>query len=696
MLDNHKKNNNKIRNRLIFLLILLTIFFLFFIGKFFWIQVIESEKYEKIALSQRLRELNIESKRGIIYDSNGNQLAVNTSAKTIVAIPEEIDNPSTLARQLEKILDMDYDLIYKRLTSEASAKYIQRKVDESIVEEIKNLDPDGIFFKEESQRYYPKNDLASQVLGFAGIDNQGLEGIELSYDKYIHGLSGKKLIEQDASGRILPDSVRKNIPSQNGYNIYLTIDEVIQYIVEREIDNAMDEFDISGASAIVMDPHDASILAMASTPDYNPNNFADYSKKHWRNKAISDSYEPGSTFKIITTAAALEEGVVSEGDSFYCPGSVEVAGESIDCWKTAGHGHENFTEVVTNSCNPGFVQVGMRVGKENFYNYIEAFGFGEKTSIKLPGEAEGLLNSYDKIGPVELATMSFGQGIAVTPIQLITAVSAVANDGTLLEPKLVEKITDENNKIVKNIEKTPVRQVITKNTAERTRELLRKVVEEGTGSNASIDGFDIGGKTGTAKHYYDEIYDSSFIGMVPTNNPRFVILVVLYDASGESYYGSQIAAPVFRNILHDILRYKDISPENSNESPKFINENQVEIPDVVDKNILEAEKELRKLGVDVKLIGNGENVVMQIPFKNTNINKNSTVRLFTEQKAIDNSNYYVAVPDFKEKSLSVAKNIANQVGIKLQIDGNRDKIVRQDIKPGKRIKAGSVVLVDTQ
>ena len=691
-----QQDNNKIRNRLIFLLIIFSFLFLFFIGKFFWIQVVNSEKYEKIALTQRLRELNIESQRGNIYDVKGNQLAVNTSAKTVVAVPDEIDNPDKLAKDLEKILNMDYELIHKRLTSEASAKYVKRKVDDNIVKKVKELEIDGIFFKEEKERYYPKEELASQVLGFAGIDNQGLEGIELSYDKYLQGLAGKKLIEKDAAGRILPDSVKKNIPSKKGYNIYLTIDEVIQYIVERELDNAMEKFEISGGSAIVMDPSDASILAMASTPDYNPNNFADYSKNKWRNKAITDNYEPGSTFKIITTAAALEEGVVNEGDPFYCSGSVEVKGESIDCWKTSGHGHESFTEVVKNSCNPGFVQVGMRVGTEKFYNYIESFGFGEKTSIKLPGEARGILNPYAKTGPVELATMTFGQGIAVTPIQLITAVSAIANDGILLEPKLVDKITDENNNIVKKVEKSPVRQVVTKNTAERTRELLKKVVEDGTGANAGIDGFSIGGKTGTAKHYNNEIYDSSFIGMVPTDNPQFVVLVVLYDASGESYYGSQIAAPVFRNILLDILRYKDFSPKNYDDNSNSVNNSQVKIPNVVNKNIIEAEKELRKIGVDVKLIGMGDKVIMQIPFAGAKTNKNSTVRLFTEEKLIESVNNYISVPNFKEKSISEARNIANELGLKLKIQGNGTKIIKQDVKPGKRVKGGSYIPVDSR
>ena len=695
MLDNNKYDD-KIRNRLIFLLILLTIFFLFFIGKFFWIQVIKSDKYQQIALSQRLRELNLESKRGVIYDINGNQLAVNTSAKTVVAIPDEIDNPKNLAKKLESILDMNYELIYSRLTSDASAKYVKRKVNNKVVNKIKNLNKDGIFFKKESQRFYPKNDLASHVLGFAGVDNQGLEGIELSYDKYLKGLSGKKLIEEDAAGRMLPDSVKKNIPSKQGYNIYLTIDEVIQYIVERELDSAMDKFEISGASAIVMKPDDGSILAMASTPDYDPNNFNNYPKSHWRNKAISDSYEPGSTFKIITTAAALEEGVVSEGDSFYCSGSIEVAGETIDCWKKAGHGYQSFTEVVKNSCNPGFIQLGMRVSKKNYYKYLESFGFGEATSINLPGESEGILNSYDKIGPVELATMSFGQGIAVTPIQLITAVSAIANDGNLLKPKLVDKITGKNNNIIKNPDKTKVRKVVTKNTAEKTRKILKKVVDDGTGAKARIEGFDIGGKTGTAKHYYDEVYDSSFIGMVPTDNPEFVILVVLYDASGESYYGSKIAAPVFRNILLDILRYKDISPKNSKKEKSESNIRKIETPDVLNKSVIKAEKELRNSGVDVKLIGMGNNVVKQIPFADALINKNSTVRLFTEKELISDRNYYVSVPNFKGNTISEAKNIAKQFGLNIKIKENGDKIKSQNKNPGKRVEIGSLVVLKTQ
>ena len=687
--------DHEIKKRILFLLIILTLIFILFVAKFFWIQIINNEKYQKIAISQRLRELKVEPRRGIIYDRNGNQLAVNATAETIVAIPSDISNPKELAEKLAHILEMEYEDIYNRLTSNSSAKYIKRKVEEDKIKRVKSLNAEGIIFKDESKRYYPKDDLASHILGFAGIDNQGLEGIELSYDKYLQGIPGKIAVERDASGRILPDSIKEYVPSTRGYNLHLTIDEVIQYIAERELDNAMEKFQISGGTAIVMNPQDGSILAMANTPDYDPNRFSEFPQKSWRNRAISDSFEPGSTFKIITTAAALEEGVVNEGDSFYCSGSVKVSGENIHCWKAGGHGQQTFTDVVTNSCNPGFVQVGMRMGKEGFYDYIKGFGFGEETSIKLPGEADGLVYKYDKIGPVELATMSFGHGITATPIQLISAVSAVANDGMLLEPKLVDKITDENGNIIKKIGKKPVRQVITKDTAKRTRSLLKKVVDEGTGKSAGIDGFKIGGKTGTAKHYNKNIYDSSFIGMVPTDKPEFVVLVVLYDVSGGVYYGSQTAAPIFRNIVLDILRYRDITPDIEKEENDELET--IEIIDVVGKNVNKAEKELRKNGFDVKIIGIGDEVLKQVPVSGVKVNQNSTIILFTDEKSLNNTGYYVAVPDLNGMEVTNAKKILNRLGLNLIVNGDKTNIIiKQDISPGERVKAGSTIIVNTE
>ncbi|MFW5976485.1 MAG: peptidoglycan D,D-transpeptidase FtsI family protein, partial [Bacillota bacterium] len=545
----------KIKKRIV---ITFFIFMVILIGlslRLFWIQVINSDEYQNLALEQRLRNLQVEPKRGLIYDKQGEKLAISASSQTVVGIPYEIDDPDTTARALAQILESDYNEIYEKITRKASAVYIERKIEEEKVEQIRKLDLNGVIFTEESKRHYPNQALASHILGFAGIDSQGLDGIELSYDNYLKGNPGRVAVERDAAGRSIPGGVEEYVQPEDGNNVHLTIDNVIQYLVERELDKAMEDFNVSGGTIIVMDPDNGGILGLANRPTFNPNNFSDYPQKYWRNRAISDSFEPGSTFKIITTASSLEEGAVGENDVFVDPGHIEVSGERIDCWRYGGHGRQTFKEVVQNSCNPGFVQVGMRLGKENFYNYINAFGFGEKTNINLPGETDGLVYDYDDIGPVELATISFGHGITVTPIQLATAVSAVANDGMLMQPKLVEKITKPDGELLEEKEATPLRKVISTETSVKTRELLENVVAEGTGTSAQIEGYRVGGKTGTAKHYGEQVYDSSFVGMVPIDDPELVVLVALYDVTGEIYYGSQTAAPVFRNIAEDSLRY---------------------------------------------------------------------------------------------------------------------------------------------
>jgi stage V sporulation protein D (sporulation-specific penicillin-binding protein) len=676
------------------------LFFIFFLVSIIlsirlaWIQVINSSDYQRIALDQRLRELKVEPKRGIIYDRNGRELAISASSETVVAIPLEIIDKEKTAESLSKVLNMNNETIYERITRKASAVYLERKVEEKTAEIVRKMDLPGITFTEESKRYYPNENLLSHVLGFAGIDSQGLDGIELSYDKYLKGIPGMIEVERDAAGRSIPDGVQEYIPPINGYNIYLTIDEVIQYICERELDRAMKDFNISGGSIIVMDPQNGGILALVNRPDYNPNDFGNYPQKYWRNRAISDSFEPGSTFKIITTAAALEEGVVNENDIFVDPGYIMVSGKRISCWKAGGHGRQTFAEVVKNSCNPGFVQVGMRLGKESFFNYITAFGFGQKTDIKLPGEAKGLVYSYDKIGPVELATISFGQGIAVTPIQLITAVSAVANNGLLLEPRLVKEVRNLDGEIIEEFKKVPVRQIVSEETAKRTLKLLENVVSDGTGESAQIEGFKIGGKTGTAKHYGEQIYDSSFIGIVPVDNPQFVILVVLYDISGYPYYGSQTAAPIFRNVALDTLRYLDIPPEILPLDKKDKNEQYINIPDICNLSIEEAEYILRKTGLNVKLEGRANIVLKQIPLAGSRVRKNSTVIIFTESQEYEKK-FYVAVPDLIGFNSENAADLLAELGLKLIYNG-KGKVIKQDIEPGTRIPGGSKVRVELE
>lgn len=687
--------NNRIRRkkRIKILFFILTLLFISLLARLIWIQIVNNNEYYNRALKQRMKEFKVIPDRGRIYDINGKELAVSVKSKTVVGLPKQITNPAQTARELADILSVGYDILFDRLTRDAYAVYLERIISDQKAEKIRSLNLKGITFIDESKRIYPKDQLAGHLIGFTGIDENGLEGVELSFDRYLTGTQGRLLTESDAAGKIIPESILDHVPKQDGNNVYLTINEALQHNSERELASAVNQYDAQGGTIIIMEPKTGNIVSMANYPDYNPNQFSQYNQKSWRNRAITDNYEPGSTFKIITTASALEEGVVNENDIFFDSGEIKVGVESIECWKEGGHGIESFKEVVKNSCNPGFVQLGLRMGRDTFYNYIDAFGFGQKTNIDLPGEAVGILPKYENINDIEIATMAFGMGISVTPIQLITAVSAVANNGVLMKPNIIDKITDNQGKIIKNNFPVEIKKAVSSNTADHTLNLLENVVSQGTGLNAFIDGYRVGGKTGTAEYYNDDIYDSSFIGVFPVNNPRYVVLVVLYGIRGRTYFASQTAAPLFKKIANDLIRYYKIPREDEVTKENDPEIETVKLKDLTQYSLYQAKETLNKEGINFKVIGGGESILFQNPRPNSTVYKDSTVFLFTERDQEILSNYSILIPDFRKMKAEEVRELAQKIGLQVSFQGSSGTVIGQTVEPGERLKLDDTIIL---
>jgi len=665
------QGNLLIKNRIIILFVFFVALMVAIFARLFFIQIGQTEALGQMASDQRLRMLQLEPKRGLIYDRLGRELAISAGTKTVVAFPPEIENPEKTARDLAGILNFSYNEIYRRITQPRAAIYLERKIDDQRAQTIASWELPGISFIEESKRFYPQGELAAHVIGFAGVDNHGLEGIEVSMDHFLQGQPGRISSERDGLGQDIPQGIERYIPPQDGHDIYLTIDQVIQYIAERELENALQKHEARGGSVIVLDPQLGEILAMANYPTFNPNDFQAYSPSTWRNAGIANNFEPGSTFKIITMASALDEGVVNMEDVFFDPGQIRVGPETISCWRDGGHGTLNFTEVVEKSCNPGFVQVGNRLGVENFYRYIQAFNFGNRLGIDLPGEARGLVYDYSEMGPVEMATMTFGHGIAVTPLQMVMATGAIANKGFLLEPRLVREVRDSKGNLVESFGPKVLRQVVSEETAEMTLALLASVVASGTGGQAQIPGYEIGGKTGTAKYYGKEAYDSSFIGVLPIDNPQLVILVVLYEVTSYPYYAGEIAAPVFREIAQDAIRYLEMRPTVPQDVPKVeVKTEKKIVPDVRQLSPEQAMENLREVGFNVKLEGMGERIVDQVPRPGANLPRGSTIILFFPETLDRMENYYTFVPNLRGLTRNRSEEILSSLGFKPVFSGS--------------------------
>lgn len=631
--------NKGIHKRIKIVLLIVLFIFIIIIAKVFYIEVIDYKKLNSLASGLWSRNLPIEADRGNIYTVDGEAIASNLTTTSLVFIPNQIKNKDLVAEKISEILDVPKSKIEEHLYKKSMMERVHpegRRLSYEIADKIENLHFDGVYLLKESKRYYPHNEMLSHVLGYVGIDNQGLSGLELEYDDILTGEYGSIQYFSDAKGNNLErNSVY--VEPEDGLDIYLTVDYGIQSSIERELDNVVLRYNPDGAWAIAMDPNTGEILGMSSRPNFNPNSYKDYDTETInRNMAIWASYEPGSTFKILTLSAAVNEGKVDLlKDTFYDGGSVNVDGARIKCWKHGGHGSQTFLEVVQNSCNPGFVELGNRLGKETLFDYINKFGYGKKTGIDLNGEATGILFSLDKVGPVELATTAFGQGVSVTALQQVVAVSAAINGGTLYKPYIVKRVAyHENGQIIKEVKPTIVRDnIVTKDTSEKVRMTLESVVSLGTGRNAYIDGYRVGGKTGTAQKVNNGIYMQgnyivSFIGFLPANDPKIVVYLAIDNPKGVTQYGGTVSAPIVKNIMEDAITSLNIEKQDGGTEKKYqwYDKKYYNVPNVVGKSKKEATSMLKSFSVEYS--GSGDVVVSQSPDSDSRIAEGEKVRLY--------------------------------------------------------------------
>ena len=628
------KNIDK-RIKILFLILLFPLFVVFF--RVFYIQVFEYKKLSHLAKSLWSRNLEIEADRGKILDRNGVVLADNLTTASLILIPNQIKDKAAVTKELSNILGVSYDEMMKHVYKKTSIERVHpegRRLSYETAEKISNLHFEGVYLARESKRYYPYKDFLSHTLGYVGIDNQGLSGLEIQYDKFLTGKNGAIQYFSDAHGnRIAINDIY--VAPTSGMNINLTIDINIQKSLEREMDNILDMFQPDMALAIVVNPNNGEILGMSSTPDYDPNQYKNYDVSTLgRNLPIWSSYEPGSTFKVVTMASAVEEKVIDIfNDHFYDAGKVNVDGSILKCWKAGGHGDQTFLEVLQNSCNPGFVKLGQLLGKEKLFSYIHKFGFGEKTGIDLNGEGKGILFPLERVGNVELATSAFGQGISVTPIQQVMAVSAVVNGGDLYTPYIVKNISDNTNTVVKEYNKKRRRKVISSETSSIMRIALENVVAKGGGKSAYIEGYRIGGKTGTAQKSKDGVYlvnnyIMSFMAVVPSNDPQAVLYLAIDNPKNTAMLSSYTTTPIARRILLDIIDALHI-PRQKDELVKDFEWNDkipYEVPNVVGDTLDVAKEKLSNFEIVIE--GKGNIIFEQSPSAGEIIEERGKIRLF--------------------------------------------------------------------
>lgn len=648
------------KKKLLFFLFAFEILISALVIRVFYIQSFDAEFLQTKAYEQQTRDRLITPNRGSIYDRNMIGIAVTETVASVSVIRAQITEPEKVASVLAEKLDLEYEEVFKKVSKRVALERIKTKVDKATADEIRDLNLAGVVVDDDIKRVYPYCSLAAQIIGFVGRDNQGIIGLEAKYDKYLKGENGKILTETDARGVEVKGGIVRRTDPVPGMNLVTSIDTIAQQYAEQTIIKVVEAKNAKRGLIVIMNPQNGEIIAMANAPTFDLNDpftinsnelasmwgtFTDeermnYLNQMWRNFGINDTYEPGSTFKIITSAAGLEEGVVTTSSMFNCGGGMEVGGRFIKCWRSPrSHGSLNFAEGVQNSCNPVFMVTAERLGAEKFYDYMQEFGFKEKTGVDLPGEAVGIMHKLENVGPVELATMSFGQSFQITPLQLLRAVSATVNGGYLITPHVGTKILDSKGIVVEELVYDKGKQVISAETSELIKEILESVVQVGTGNRTYIPGYRIGGKTATSEKLPRRSgkYIASFLALAPAENPEVIALVLVDEPQG-AYYGGQVAGPVMKELLENVLPYLKIEPIYSDEELGMDGVEKVEVPDLSGQPASEAKKTISALNLKGEFIGEGDMVIAQFPLPGEYVNQKTKIIIYMGYEPIFEEN----------------------------------------------------------
>lgn len=699
-----------------------------------YLTTVQSSELQESAVDLQLADTTVSAKRGTIYDANGNVLAESASVWQVVMSPVNFKNDKqrqAAAKGLSEIFDLEYNDVLDDTKQQSHYVVVKRRIEsderEKVLELIDTLKKDyscsGVIqLLDDYKRYYPKNSLASSVIGFTGSDDQGLEGIEYEYDSYLSGTPGRIITAQNARGTDMPFRYEQNVESEDGNNVYLTIDETIQSICEKYMQKGVEDNNVLNKGVcIAMDVNTGAILAMVTTDGYDLNNPYELSAKDkkkikstakskqaeaesaalsnmWRNKAVADTYMPGSVFKMCVASAALEENLVNEKTSFTCTGSIEVEGETIHCSNISGHGTQNFVEVISNSCNPAFIQIGQMLGASKFRQYYQGFGFSDKTGIDLPGEAEDSFWKEGKMGGVDLAVASFGQNFSITPIQMITACAAVSNGGYVVQPHVVSKITDSKGNVIKTVDKKVKRQVISDDTSKEMNEYLEYNTERQGAAAGYISGYKVAGKTGTTEKKgvtkfessFSEDYISSFCGYAPADDPQIAMLVFFDTPDGDAYYGSQVSSPVFINIMSEVLPYLDVKTSYTDEELGYVD---ASAGDYTGVSVDEAKTAVEADGFTATVKGNGSTVISQIPTVSSGLQKGGSIVLYTDS---DSQSETVSVPSLIGLSPDEVNDVASAYGLNVSFSGattSSGTSSSQNIEAGTSVSPGTVITV---